>query len=1266
MDNAAAGWKKWIDRLLNLWNRNKKENTTHSGNQPYHSLSPIDDADPDGHYSDALLWALQCNPEQDIKNIALTGPYGSGKSSILRTFEKKHSDKGFKFLRISLATFKDPTLEPKVDDLAGVENQSDQSGSNKICGVDSTQSESDILHLIEYSILQQIFYHEDPRKLPDSRIKRTKSYKRIWMWALAFFLFSYFTSIFYVLNPKWIQNIICPKFTNAGTSDSQTPCNFGWLEHYIYFTALSILIIGTIYILYAAIRPLRSIRINKFSIQDVEFSLNSKIDRSILNKHLDEILYFFEVAPYNVVIIEDLDRFGQTEIFTKLRELNHLINYSKTIKKKKKVVFIYAVREDMFHSKDRIKFFDFIIPVIPIVDASNSDEMLEKIVSSLHPELDKNFLSDISMFIDDMRLLHNIMNEYLLYSKNLKGKLNLQPNQLLAIVLYKNLYPTDFLDLSNSKGVLYDIFATKEEKTSLQITDLLSRVQELESQIERLKIVPIKEIKELRKLYLLEYLLEYPMANKFIINDREYDFEEVLEDDLFENIINNSFGYIAMEEQDTYERAVKILFDQISRRVDNRYTYNDRFTMIKEASAENLQSLKNRIKAKNRQISVLRYQQIKEQLRENDDQFEVKTKDQKQSQLIRILLRNGYIDESYSNYVSLFHEGALTRADKEFVLNVKAHVRTQPDYKLVELANVVSKLPAFEFEKEYVLNFKLVDYLITLNGENEKLDRVMQLLANEKESSIYFLNKYIFHCADIEVFFQKLAKYWSNIWKFIENNKDISFDNDLKNHYFLLILKYTDINDLLYIGLNSSLAEYCSERSDFLTLVKDNSRTKKLISTLNIKFKDVDVKSSATELLEYVYENSYYIINSKMLATWCKYKGVYTLEEFEKSNYSALLANEESLKKMIEYIDANMNQYIEQVWFELQNHRDEPSSVLPIVLNNTTVNNDSKKQFLRSVKSNVYSILEINEIETIQMILDEKKMGVSWENSVWYYGKLGRKFDDTLLAFLDDTEVSSILCGKAFMSSMDYRFLELWEPFAIDLITQAAIDDSNYRKLLQPIVLMPNVKFKYTGLEESKVTILIEVGLIKMTPWIFSDLRLLYSDLHIKLVEVNNSEYLANHQSYQFHFDEIHKVLRSERLSTEIKNLVIKSLDQNVLKYNSELQKNIIEHLIKGKKNNKSRWPINKEVLIAIITNRELSLALRREVLTLQIQEFSKIEFIDMMKYWDEPYNLIGTNIDKVTFDKDSIKKDFAILIQGMGFVRSVSYDEDNIYLYNY
>ena len=95
-------------------------------------------------------------------------------------------------------------------------------------------------------------------------------------------------------------------------------------------------------------------------------------NNSIFNKHLDEILYFFQVTDYNVVIIEDLDRFGTPNIFLKLRELNQLINESKIVDRH--ITFIYAIKDDIFKDEERTKFFDFIITVIPVINPSNSKD----------------------------------------------------------------------------------------------------------------------------------------------------------------------------------------------------------------------------------------------------------------------------------------------------------------------------------------------------------------------------------------------------------------------------------------------------------------------------------------------------------------------------------------------------------------------------------------------------------------------------------------------------------------------------------------------------------------------------------------------------------------------------------------------------------------------------------------------------------------------------------------------------------------------------
>jgi hypothetical protein len=55
----------------------------------YSSLSPIDNADEKGYYSKTLMWALENRKKEDIKNIALTGPYGFRKKQYIKNCSEK-------------------------------------------------------------------------------------------------------------------------------------------------------------------------------------------------------------------------------------------------------------------------------------------------------------------------------------------------------------------------------------------------------------------------------------------------------------------------------------------------------------------------------------------------------------------------------------------------------------------------------------------------------------------------------------------------------------------------------------------------------------------------------------------------------------------------------------------------------------------------------------------------------------------------------------------------------------------------------------------------------------------------------------------------------------------------------------------------------------------------------------------------------------------------------------------------------------------------
>lgn len=200
----------------------------------------------------------------------------------------------------------------------------------------------------------------------------------------------------------------------------------------------------------------------KFNFQGNEIEIFEESDDSFFDKYLNEVLYLFENVDADVIVFEDMDRFDASRIFERLREINTLSNLQRKKDKKSVLRFFYLLRDDIFVSKDRTKFFDCIIPVVPVVDSSNSyDQFIAHLKKNdLFSKFSEGFLQGISLYVDDMRLLKNICNEFLIYYNRLNTT-ELDYNKMFALITYKNLFPRDFSDLQLNKGFVYALFDNK-------------------------------------------------------------------------------------------------------------------------------------------------------------------------------------------------------------------------------------------------------------------------------------------------------------------------------------------------------------------------------------------------------------------------------------------------------------------------------------------------------------------------------------------------------------------------------------------------------------------------------------------------------------------------------------------------------------------------------------------------------------------------------------------------------------------------------------
>ena len=114
----------------------------------FKSLAPRADVDL-SVYEKAFKFALS---DTRIKNIAITGSYGAGKSSVVETFKNTVEGQKYKYLHISLAHFEKANEIP----------------------TDETQH-GEIEHLLEGKIINQLMHKIPVERIPDSRVAIKKS-----------------------------------------------------------------------------------------------------------------------------------------------------------------------------------------------------------------------------------------------------------------------------------------------------------------------------------------------------------------------------------------------------------------------------------------------------------------------------------------------------------------------------------------------------------------------------------------------------------------------------------------------------------------------------------------------------------------------------------------------------------------------------------------------------------------------------------------------------------------------------------------------------------------------------------------------------------------------------------------------------------------------------------------------------------------------------------------------------------------------------------
>lgn len=1003
-------------------------------------LSPIDDFNRHKEYIIRLKNAID---QPNVFNIALTGSYGAGKSSILKTFKAYYPE--YHYVNVSLASFVEVNM-----------TESDITPKDKEDGFEEQ---------LEYSILQQLFYHVKATNIPESRfgrIERISKKKRILM-VLGILLFVV-ANLFLFCQEQVNKYFLIPAEVLKSSS--------------LFGISISVFVIGICVILFQLILFIKKISIKNLTLDKATLEFEEKKNVSIMNRYLDEILYLFQEKKYNVVIFEDIDRFENTHIFTKLRELNLILNQSEEIGRR--IVFLYALKDDIFaNAEERTKFFDYIVPVIPFVNASNSGDLFRRKITDLHipeAEVSSSFITDISVFVNDMRVLTNVVNEFDLY-RNLLDK-KLKKGKLLAMILYKNLYPTDFSLLHQNKGVVYETFMSVETLKDEILEDDRTRINKFNSDIQNINEECLRNLNELYAVIIGKFITLYPDGGWYLYCDnKRRDISEFYSDENILKILNGQVGF-----SENYYGPRFFSKEDIKKALGNSYDYVKRKELIQSIADDKIKTLRDKRKVLMDDIAAIDKYTLSDIAKADRDIFEhveIPKGEEEKYKVLKYFLEKGYIDEEYFFYISIFQEGRLTPSDQEFLLSIKFNAPKEFDYKLQEIPSLIQNLSAVDYDHKGILNKDLMEYCLLHEDEyEEECDAILkQMVVHEQYIDLLYQFMQEGNC--VPTFIKRLV-HIDNVWKSLD--KDINHITKDKDKVISAMFKYADINDIRTVNTSYPFNTYINDNNNYSDLFEDidQVRARELLDLLNLNVLSLIDDSNAADTYSYIYENNMYALTLDNVKVIFKHNEL-PVDNLDSAIYTSI--EETELNELQDYVHQELPAIVENLMLASSNTHEssdtivslmdediQTSDIIKLIKHNDTLWDDCK------------NITDQNIVSTLFV---ENKIKMTFENVKHYCSCIGSwNIDNTLVDFMNLNEEKSMEEFTKLVQSNDEHEIEL----LTSVVQSDNIIDNIAFSVFNNYWLIDVWSKELSQLNENRVRYVVNEGIITVSSSIYQDI----------------------------------------------------------------------------------------------------------------------------------------------------------------------------------
>lgn len=925
-------------------------------------------------YTDALDYAFS---NDDIMNIAITGIYGAGKSTVWNTYiENKSGNKikesivdVYKKTGLNLNFFKyiylnslNPFKRIITVCLGKYDQFEDYQNKKEI-------NNPDIDSHIERQIINQILLQTKSENIPLSKYRFKGNIPRIKLIGNILLSLLFVGSIIFWLFRD--EMVIHFKKVFVGFDD------------FYLFLMCCIMFFFPLWFFFNKFYKENKVKFSKVSFQGAEAKFSDdNNDETVLERNIKEIVYLLDSSKTSVVVFEDLDRFDNIDIFVKLKELNFLLNaYLKANRKGRVVRFVYLIKDGLFSSNDRTKFFDFILPIVPIFDSATSESQLIDLFIEAEEAPDQNILTNISLYINDMRMLRNVVNEYKVYSHIIPLKeLMLDQNKLFSLVVLKNIYPNEFDLFQENKGYIKNIFDKIESHRNIVINNHRKKREAILEEIEKLND-SIANDKFEKMALLITSDVQLITQDSWTWTDILKHWSEVGDEEYY---ISTSFE----NKHYKYEEFLR------------KFIYKDdnikeQINILSSTKNERLDKLNKDIENIENKVKQARISQIKELIldmspNQIDDLFKNEDADTEYS-LIRYLIVEGLLDETYGYYKRSFdisNSNILRQKDLIFMKGLLENGKLDVLLDIESPGEIFNRLTISDFSRYNILNQKLFEVSVQKAIQDDKeFIKIQNMLISVDENDRYLDLVTVFSSLSYKEISYCVSKMILNNIKMLKklvSTCDSGSSNTLNQIILAIVMDENITKEQLELFMddiqdNEKIIEFVRD-DEYMTFIKR-------LKAKSIKFNDLrNVEFSSGKLIP-IEKNHLFKLNINNLI--CLSTNILN-RRITYANLLNEMYRNAVFESTREYIDNNFEDLITE-------YLEGSSATENIIVNksifikilNSNISKELKKKFIKYVGMALPELNSLDKsminIDIVEELFNNKKVGYSAENVQYYW-----------------------------------------------------------------------------------------------------------------------------------------------------------------------------------------------------------------------------------------------------------------------------------------